>query len=423
MAEFTGERVIPGQVDLDLWNEHFARYLFAARLSRNKRVLDLACGSGYGSAALAQSASLVVALDNSADALEYARAAYPGLRFVQASATAIPLKDGYFDLVVAFELIEHLDHWPALLSEARRLLAPGGQFIVSTPNKSYYAESRRQAGPNPFHAHEFEFDEFQIALRETFPHVSLFVQNHAQGVVFRPLHSGSASDLRMEAGEVDPRTSHFFLAVCAMTGQTGSPTFVYLPSAANVLREREQHILRLEQELAQKNEWLEQAQRDHQQLLSVHQDLKSELEARNRWAAALNRQLEAVSARVVEVQEELATEQRAGAEVVAGYEEKIAELSNEVAARTQWALDTEQRLSRELEDKSQELARCVDILHEVERTVEQRTQWADRLQLEKYQIEKKLNMVRASRWYRLGRSIGLGPDVRANTLPERATDK
>jgi hypothetical protein len=48
LAEFTGERVIPGQVDADLWNEHFARYLFASRLARGRRVVDLGSGSGYG---------------------------------------------------------------------------------------------------------------------------------------------------------------------------------------------------------------------------------------------------------------------------------------------------------------------------------------------------------------------------------------
>ena len=56
MAEFTGERLIPGEVDIDLLNEHMARYNFAARLTRGKRVLDAGCGAGYGSAELAQSA-------------------------------------------------------------------------------------------------------------------------------------------------------------------------------------------------------------------------------------------------------------------------------------------------------------------------------------------------------------------------------
>ena len=77
MTEFTGERVIPGAVDEDLWNEHFARYAFAARLARRKRVLDAGCGSGYGSAELARSARMVVGADVAREAVDYARGHYP----------------------------------------------------------------------------------------------------------------------------------------------------------------------------------------------------------------------------------------------------------------------------------------------------------------------------------------------------------
>jgi len=68
VAEFTGERVIPNQVDPDLFNEHQARYAFAARLARKKRVLDAGCGTGYGTAALACQARDVLGIDISASA-------------------------------------------------------------------------------------------------------------------------------------------------------------------------------------------------------------------------------------------------------------------------------------------------------------------------------------------------------------------
>ena len=74
MAEFTGERVVPHQVEPDLWNEHWSRYVFAARLARQKRVLDIASGAGYGVAQLAQSASFVAGADVSWDAVAYAAA-------------------------------------------------------------------------------------------------------------------------------------------------------------------------------------------------------------------------------------------------------------------------------------------------------------------------------------------------------------
>ena len=92
MVEFTGERVIPGQVNDDLWSEHVARYAFARRYADGKRVLDAGCGTGYGSAELAQSAAAVTGVDISADAIEYASASYPipGLRFLESSCTAVP---------------------------------------------------------------------------------------------------------------------------------------------------------------------------------------------------------------------------------------------------------------------------------------------------------------------------------------------
>jgi hypothetical protein len=260
--------------------------------------------------------------------------------------------------------------------------------------------------------HEFEFTEYREALGRVFPHVSIFVQNHVDGVVFRPLHESSASDLRMETAAVETETAHFFVAVCAMTVQTGGPTFVYLPTAANVLREREQHIHRLEQELVQKNEWLAEAQHRHGQLLEAHRSLKEELEERNRWADQLNVQLKEAGSIVADLQEQLAAHHNAVAEVAAVYEAKVAELDQEVAARTQWALDTETRLTGELNEKVQELAKCVEVLHETERTLEERTEWARRLQQESQLLEKHLSLVRASRWHRMGRALGLAPEVR-----------
>src|SRR5437868_7534999 len=108
LSEFTGERVIPGQVDVDLLNEHVARYTFAARLARGKRVLDAGCGAGYGSAALVGVAQSVTGVDVAAEAVEYARANYQAanLTFEEASVTQLPFGDGGFDLVVAFEVIE-----------------------------------------------------------------------------------------------------------------------------------------------------------------------------------------------------------------------------------------------------------------------------------------------------------------------------
>lgn len=414
MVEFTGERVVPGQVSPDLWNEHYARYAFAARLARGKRVLDAGCGTGYGSAALAEVASRVTGVDVSAEAVASARIAFSrdNLGFVSASAENLPFPDASFDLIVAFEVIEHLENWRALLSEARRLLSPAGQFIVSTPNRLYYAESRSLHGPNPYHAHEFEYEEFREALAALFPNVAMFLQNHVEGIAFQPASCASMSaQVAVDRGALKPEESHFFLAVCATVPQTGAPTWVYLPSTANLLREREHHIDLLEAELAKKDDWLEKAKSDHAQLLDMYRAQMRELAERAEWAEGLNRDLAASLGRVVELQDDLAQLHRSGAETAAAYESKIADLELDLNERTRVFHANEQRLEQSLQAKVDELGQCVEILHRTEATLQERTVWARQLEAHIAELEDLLRSASHSRWVRLGRSIGVGPNL------------
>jgi len=102
VTEFTGERVIPGQVNDDLWAEHVARYALAARFAHGRRVLDLGCGAGYGTADLARVASSAVGVDLAPEAIEYAVRHFAPVRFLQCSATTVPFPPASFDLVTAF---------------------------------------------------------------------------------------------------------------------------------------------------------------------------------------------------------------------------------------------------------------------------------------------------------------------------------
>lgn len=411
MAEFTGERVIPGQVDIDLLNEHLARYTFAARLARGKRVLDAGCGAGYGSAELAHAAQGVVGIDFAADAVLFARENYrlPNLWFEQGSCAAIPHRDSTFDLVVAFEVIEHLANWREFLREARRVLAPNGQFIVSTPNKLYYTESRGDEGENPFHVHEFEFEEFREELKKIFPHVALYLENHVGAVTFQPHEPENTVEVRVDAGEAAPNESHFFVAVCAHRPQIGNPTFVYVPRAANVLREREQHIALLEHELEQKEGWLQKALADHESLMQQFTALQADLLKSNQWAAKLNEEIAERRQRIAELQNELESEHKAWAETSAAYEAKVAELEKDVEDKIQWARGIETALTAEVKKQTDDLVAAVEALHRTEKELDERTAWALRLQEEALASAQQLEMVRASRWLKLGRRVGLGP--------------
>lgn len=351
MAEFTGERVIPGEVEADLWNEHVARYWFAARMASGRRVLDAGCGSGYGAGVLAGRAREVLGIDIADDAIDYARQHYRGVnvRFERASCLEIPAPDSSFDLVVAFEIIEHLGDWRAFLREVRRVLAPAGQFLVSTPNQLYYADARAALGPNPFHVHEFEYSEFQRELEAVFPRVALYLENHTDAIVFAKTGMEGTAESRLEEGGANPLEAHFFLAVCSVSGETTVPAFTYVPRAANMLRERERHIDVLESQLRER------------------------------------------MARVVELQDELLSEQTTAR---ARFDQLEAELGEAVATAT--------RLGGELEDKVSELARAVEYLHAGERTIEERTQWAQRNAAEADEMKRRLHALWATRWVRLG---------------------
>ena len=413
MLEFTGERVIPGEVDIDLWNEHLARYQFALRLARSKRVLDAGCGAGYGAAALASEALQVLGVDLAAEAAIYAHAHYrrPNLHFAQASCAALPVASSSLDLVVAFEVIEHLADWREFLAEARRVLRPSGQLVVSTPNKSYYTASRGCAGSNPYHVHEFTCEEFVEELTRIFPSVCLYLENHSESIIFQPLAPDGAAIVKLEQAANDPAEAHFYVAVCAARPQTGAPAFVYVPSASNLLLERERHIARLEGELVLKDEWLSTIKAEHADLVENYRALQQELEQRNRWAEDLNKQLE-------EGRRQLERQEKEAAAVAAGYQAKVAELEAEHARQVEWARQTEARLTSQaaaiaadLESKCAELAHAVELLDAAEKTVEERSRWALRLEQEKAAVEQQLAALRASRWVRLGRSFGFGPKL------------
>ena len=177
---FTGERLtaaIAGQVQI----EHYHRYLFARSFCGGLDVLDVASGEGYGSAQLAQVARSVTGLEFAAETVRLARDHFsrPNLRFVRADARSLPLSDDSVDVVVSFETIEHFDGQDAFLAEVRRVLRPGGRFIVSTPDRETYSPAGMPS--NRFHVREFGDREFDSLLRRHFPHVSTVLQRPVIG--------------------------------------------------------------------------------------------------------------------------------------------------------------------------------------------------------------------------------------------------
>ncbi len=190
---FTGERFTP-EVRGAIGYEHWHRYVVAAPLAAGKRVLDAACGEGYGSFLMAQHAAHVVGIDVEPDAVAHARLRYAraNLEYRAASVAALPLAAGSVDLVVSFETIEHLAEQEQMLDEFRRVLAPGGALILSSPNRPVYNEDAGEA--NHFHVSELDRGELKSLLDRRFPQQAW----HAQRVAAHSLLWSEASS----AGEI-----------------------------------------------------------------------------------------------------------------------------------------------------------------------------------------------------------------------------
>src|SRR5215218_6548889 len=168
------ERFDPVQMGGDLVEaEHRARYAWAAPAAAGKRVLDAGCGLGYGSAVLSDAgAASVVGVDVAEGVVEVARERVPdGVELHVGDVAALDFADGEFDVVVCFEVIEHVEAPDAVLAELHRVLAPGGVLLVSSPNRDVYVPG------NPHHIHEYLPEELRDALARLFSSVHLWRQH------------------------------------------------------------------------------------------------------------------------------------------------------------------------------------------------------------------------------------------------------
>lgn len=167
----------------DVYKEHIERYIFAGQYVKNKRVLDIACGTGYGSEMLLSGgAKEVYGVDISQLAIDEASESYvlENLKFKQGSAEKIEFPDNYFDVVVSFETIEHLDNRENFLREVMRVLRSDGIFIVSTPNRILTSCYLFYKTPfNKFHKIEYKKKEFLLILNKYFEVIDFLGQRFA----------------------------------------------------------------------------------------------------------------------------------------------------------------------------------------------------------------------------------------------------
>ncbi|MGZ4173486.1 MAG: class I SAM-dependent methyltransferase [Solirubrobacteraceae bacterium] len=180
--ELTGERTLPDVPAENYWyRRHLAVYEWIGARVAGRRVLDMACGEGYGSGVLSRSAGSVVGVDANPEAHEHARLRYvrQNLSFERGLVETFG-ESGSFDAIVFLQTIEHVQDPAAVLEHFRSLLAPGGVAYVSTPNVLTLAPAGAEKSDNPWHIKEYRSAEFRALCSGVFASVQMLGLFHVR---------------------------------------------------------------------------------------------------------------------------------------------------------------------------------------------------------------------------------------------------
>jgi SAM-dependent methyltransferase len=187
--QLTGERTLPDIPAENYWfQRHLAVYEWIGARAIGRRVLDMACGEGYGSEVLSRSARSVIGVDANPEAHEHARLRYrrQNLCFERGLVETYG-EAGAFDAVVFLQTIEHVHDPVAVLGHLRSLLAQGGIAYVSTPNVLRLAPPGAPKSDNPWHLREYRAGEFQALCGSSFGDVRLLGLFHARKLALHDL--------------------------------------------------------------------------------------------------------------------------------------------------------------------------------------------------------------------------------------------
>jgi len=195
------ERVLPDSADRATFLAHLARYEFVLPMIKPcNDVLETACGAGYGTHRISQHAHSVVAIDYSPLALTYARERYaaPNLHYLQMDCHRLAFANAAFDLVVSFEVFEHLERPHEYAAECARVLRPGGRLVLSTPNRAAWELHMSSIQQEyEFHSSMVNVDELRACLQPQFSSVQLYGQRRRGGQLYSLLRALDPWNLRL----------------------------------------------------------------------------------------------------------------------------------------------------------------------------------------------------------------------------------
>lgn len=161
------------------WAEHIHRYNEVLKIIKSTdTLLDIACGTGFGSNILAKKAAQVIGGDIDKTTIAENNTIYnkDNLTFQELDGTKLPFDDNTFDVLVSFETIEHTIHYDEMIKEFKRVVKPTGKLFISTPN--FYLNSPSGIVTNPFHTQEFTPDDFKVLISTYFQKFEIFGQEY-----------------------------------------------------------------------------------------------------------------------------------------------------------------------------------------------------------------------------------------------------
>lgn len=352
LIDWTGERCVPWAPDVQVVYEHLHRYLWVRSFVAGKDVLDLGSGEGFGAAILGETAARVHGVDLDATTVEHASLNYGtgAITFAEADATALPADlDDTFDVVVAFEVIEHVQDHDALIEGVRRVLRPGGVLVVSTPNRLLYETVE---GGNPFHVHELSDTEFSALLTEHFSSHVVLSQRAAEGsrIDVQDGNRPELAPIRIEREgdgwrEVGPSAPHYLLAVATdgeLPGEIGGS--VLLDHTLQLKRRTEQADAEVAREIHEQARRAEEVAAEAERRVHALQQAAAEAEASRVTAqterddaltTAREQAVELIQSRDATIQKELeldATRAELGAQLD-GLQRRLAEVDESITWR------------------------------------------------------------------------------------------
>jgi SAM-dependent methyltransferase len=183
----TGERTLPDVPAENYWyRRHEAVYEWIAERVMGRRVVDLACGEGYGTRVLSRTARSVVGVDANPEAFEHARAKYTS-RTTRFERDMIDTWQGDVDCVVFLQTIEHVQDPDATMAHVRELVGDAGIAFVSTPNVLTLAPEGAEKSENPWHIKEYRAEEFRALCERQFGKVDVYGVFHARKLALHAL--------------------------------------------------------------------------------------------------------------------------------------------------------------------------------------------------------------------------------------------